>query len=94
MPARKTPAEIDAALEALNGWQYDGERAIHKTFKFADHVVAMGFVTRVAIVAEVLEHHPELKIVYSTVEIALSTHDAGGVTENDFALARKIEHYA
>ena len=54
----------------------------------------MGFVNRVAMAAEVMNHHPELSIVYSTVDIRLSTHDAGGVTQLDIDLAGKIEHYA
>jgi 4a-hydroxytetrahydrobiopterin dehydratase len=54
----------------------------------------MGFVTRVAMAAEVLDHHPDLRIVYNTVDIVLSSHDAGGVTDRDFALAKKIDEYA
>ena len=77
----------------MPGWAAEGN-TIQKTFKFADHITAMGFVNRVAICAEVLDHHPDMRIVYSTVNIVLSTHDAGGVTEKDFELAKKIEQYS
>ncbi len=93
MPAKLSQAALKSNLRSLRGWSYDGQRAIQKRFKFKDHVTAMGFVNRVALVAEALNHHPELKIVYSTVDIALSTHDAGGVTRKDVDLARKIEQY-
>lgn len=84
---------ITERLEAFPGWSGD-ETALKKTFKFADHVTAMGFVTKVAICAEVLDHHPDIRIVYSTVDITLNIHDAGGVTDLDFQLAEKIEKYA
>lgn len=92
-PAKLDQANIMERLGALAGWSGD-ESALTKTFKFADHITAMGFVTKVAICAEVLDHHPDLHIVYSTVDITLNTHDAGGVTELDFQLAEKIEKYA
>jgi 4a-hydroxytetrahydrobiopterin dehydratase len=75
------------------GWSAEGD-TIRKTFKFPDHITAMGFVNRVAMCAEVLDHHPDLRIVYGTVDIVLSTHDAGGVTDMDFKLAAKIEQYS
>ncbi len=94
MAERLTPDQVTAALADLPGWSPDGERAIRKTFQFDDHIVAMGFVNRVAMAAEVLNHHPELSIVYSAVAIRLTTHDARGVTALDIELAGKIEHYA
>jgi 4a-hydroxytetrahydrobiopterin dehydratase len=94
MPAKLDQRQIDDALRSLPGWKFDGQRAIEKSFKLKDHITAMGFVTRIAMAAEVMNHHPELRIVYSSVDVALSTHDAGGVTQNDVDLARKIEEYA
>jgi 4a-hydroxytetrahydrobiopterin dehydratase len=93
MPAKLSAAEIAQRLTALPGWSADAN-AIRRAFKFADHIAAMGFVVRVAMAAEVMDHHPDLRIVYNSVEIVLSTHSAGGVTENDFALATKIDSLA
>jgi len=94
MADKMTSQQIADGLAQLHGWSADGDAAIQRTFKFADHITAIGFVTRVAMAAEVLDHHPDLHIVYSTVDITLNTHTAGGVTEKDFELARKIEQYA
>lgn len=65
-----------------------------RKFSFDDHVQAMSFVNRVAMVAEKMDHHPDLRIVYNTVEIQLSSHDANGVTSKDIELARSIDAYA
>lgn len=94
MPERLNSAQVNDALAGLSGWSADGDDAIRKTFRLDDHITAMGFVNRVAMAAEVMNHHPELSIVYSTVDIRLSTHDAGGVTQLDVDLAGKIERYA
>jgi 4a-hydroxytetrahydrobiopterin dehydratase len=94
MAKRMTAAEVTAALSELEGWDQDGDQAISRTFSFSDHITAMGFVNRVAMVAEKMDHHPNLRIVYNTVDIELSTHDASGVTEKDIDLARAIERYA
>ena len=94
MPEQLTATQVREALSSLTGWSADGQKAIYKTFQLDDHITAMGFVTRVAMAAEVLGHHPELSIVYGTVDIRLSTHDAGGLTQRDIDLAEKIEHYA
>ena len=94
MPNPMSEPEVASALARLPGWAADGSAAIHRQFKFADHVVAMGFVNRVAIVAEAMDHHPDLRIVYNTVDIRLSSHDAGGVTDRDLRLAERISHYA
>ncbi len=90
MPAKFDPARIKKELADLTGWKADGDEAITKTFKFKDHIEAMGFVTRVAMAAEVMDHHPDLRIVYNTVDLRLNSHDAGGVTERDVKLAAKI----
>jgi 4a-hydroxytetrahydrobiopterin dehydratase len=85
------PAKIgaEAALARLPGWsKVDGGRdAIRRTFKFEDFNAAFGFMTRVAIKADQLDHHPEWFNVYNRVEVTLSTHDADGVTELDVTLA-------
>lgn len=79
-------------LAARPGWSADGD-AITRSFTFADHITAFGFVTRVSMAAEAMDHHPDLHIVYNTVDIRLWSHDAGGLTERDFRLAEKIDHY-
>jgi 4a-hydroxytetrahydrobiopterin dehydratase len=83
-------AEVVEAAGRLGGWQAEGDAALTRQFEFADHVAAMGFVVRVAMVAETLNHHPDLRIVYRTVDIRLSSHDAGGVTDRDVGLAERI----
>lgn len=81
-----------AAVQNLPGWQVaEGRDAIQKSFKFADFNAAFGFMTRVALGAEKLDHHPEWSNVYNKVEILLTTHDAGGVTDRDLQLAKIIE---
>jgi 4a-hydroxytetrahydrobiopterin dehydratase len=83
------------ALAELSGWAaVDGRDAITKGFKFADFVAAWGFMSRVALVAEKMDHHPEWSNVYNRVEVVLSTHDAGGVTERDVELARAMDRIA
>ncbi len=81
------------ALDRLAGWAdlLPGRDAIHKTFRFKDFNEAFAFMTRVALMAEKMDHHPEWVNVYNTVEVTLATHDAGGVTEKDVALAAFIE---
>jgi 4a-hydroxytetrahydrobiopterin dehydratase len=90
MPAKFDAQQIDEALGRLPGWSADGEAALTRSFKFKDHIEAMGFVTRVAMAAEVMDHHPDLRIVYNAVDIRLNSHDAGGITERDVKLAAKI----
>jgi 4a-hydroxytetrahydrobiopterin dehydratase len=89
---------IERDLEALNAasqvpWGLC-QGKLNKEFHFKDFVTAFGFMTRVALVAEAMDHHPEWFNVYSTVRVDLATHDAGGITELDFALARRIEAIA
>lgn len=78
-----------AALGRLTGWSVaGGEReAIAKSYRFADFNAAWGWMTRVALRADAMDHHPEWSNVYNRVEVLLTTHDAGGVTEKDVALA-------
>ena len=87
--ARKT------ALQALPGWtEVTGRDAIAKTFVFRDFNEAFGFMARAALVAEKHDHHPEWRNVYKTVEVVLSTHDAGGLTARDVDLARAMNAIA
>lgn len=79
------------ALAELAGWEeIDGGSAIGKAFRFADFGAAFAWMTGVAIAAEKSNHHPEWFNVYNRVDVKLTTHDAGGVTEKDVALARKM----
>ena len=88
------PARTEA-LAALEGWaEVAGRDAIRKSFKFADFNEAWGFMTRVALAADKADHHPEWSNVYNKVEIVLSTHDAGGVSTKDVALAKFIDSIA
>jgi 4a-hydroxytetrahydrobiopterin dehydratase len=88
--------ELDTVLKDLPLWRSEpGERpAIRRDLKFADFNAAFGFMTRVALWADKADHHPEWSNVYNGVEIVLTTHDAGGVTEKDLALARFIDEAA
>ena len=87
--ARKT------ALAALPEWrEVDGRDAIARKFVFKDFNQAFGFMTRAALVAEKMDHHPAWFNVYKTVEVTLSTHDAGGLTDKDIALAKAMESFA
>ena len=80
-----------AALQELAGWQaVAGRDALHKSFKFKDFNEAWGFMARVALMAEKMDHHPEWSNVYNRVEITLSTHDCDGLSERDVKLARAI----
>jgi 4a-hydroxytetrahydrobiopterin dehydratase len=84
-----------AALAKLGGWsEVQGRDAITKQFVFNNFNEAFGFMTRVALVAEKLDHHPEWFNVYKTVLVTLATHDAGGVTERDVTLAQAMDHLA
>jgi 4a-hydroxytetrahydrobiopterin dehydratase len=84
-----------AALAKLAGWsEVSGRDAIAKKFVFRDFNEAFGFMARAALVAEKLDHHPEWFNVYKTVEVTLSTHDAGGVTELDIKLAQAMDQLA
>jgi 4a-hydroxytetrahydrobiopterin dehydratase len=88
------PARTDA-LGKLNGWsEVPGRDAITRKFVFKDFNAAFGFMTRAALIAEKMDHHPEWFNVYKTVDVTLSTHDAGGVTELDVKLAAEMDRLA
>jgi 4a-hydroxytetrahydrobiopterin dehydratase len=96
--SKMTQEEIERALGELNAsaavpWQVV-EGKLHKEFRFGNFVEAFGFMTRAALVAESMDHHPEWFNVYNTVRVDLSTHDAGGITGLDFALASRMETLA
>jgi 4a-hydroxytetrahydrobiopterin dehydratase len=92
MIAKLTETERMAALAELTGWQPAASRdAIVKSFKFGDFVEAFCFMTRVALLAEKADHHPEWSNVYNKVEILLTTHDAQGLSARDVALAKAID---
>lgn len=95
MAERLTADARKQALGAIPGWtEVQGGDAIGKTFVFKDFNEAFGFMTRAALVAEKMDHHPEWRNVYKTVEVVLSTHDAGGVTKLDIELARTMNTIA
>lgn len=90
MPTRLSDLEIQRALGALPGWTRRGD-ALVKTFSFARFADGIDFVQRVARAAESANHHPDIDIRYTKITCSLSTHDAGGITEADLALAKEIE---
>ena len=94
--AQKLTADArNSALAKLAGWsEVQGRDAITRKFVFKDFNEAFGFMTRVALIAEKRDHHPEWFNVYKTVEVTLSTHDAGGLTEKDVALAQAMDKLA
>jgi 4a-hydroxytetrahydrobiopterin dehydratase len=95
MAQKLTAHARKAALGKLPGWSdVSGRDAIARKFTFRDFNEAFGFMTRAALVAEKMDHHPEWFNVYRTVEVTLSTHDAGGVTERDVALAEAMDRIA
>ncbi|MDF0603476.1 4a-hydroxytetrahydrobiopterin dehydratase [Psychromarinibacter sp. C21-152] len=97
MMEKLTDTEREEHLNPLlaDGWaMVEGRDAIKKTFEFKNFVDAFGFMTKAAIWAEKMNHHPEWFNVFKTVEVTLSTHDAGGLTENDTKLARKMDALA
>ncbi len=95
MSQKLTGEARKSALSRLKGWgEVSGRDAITKKFVFDDFNQAFGFMTRAALMAEKLDHHPEWFNVYKTVEVTLSTHDAGGLTELDVKLAEAMDKFA
>ncbi len=88
-----SPEALDEALASLDGWSLEGGK-LHREFQFRDFVTAFGFMTSVVLVAESMNHHPEWFNVYNRVVVDLTTHDAGGITELDLQLARRMEALA
>lgn len=89
------PAARAAALKDLPKWaDVSGRDAIARKFEFKDFNAAFAFMARVAMLAEKMDHHPEWFNVYNKVDVTLSTHDAGGVTDNDIAMAKAMEEWA
>jgi 4a-hydroxytetrahydrobiopterin dehydratase len=83
---------LEQALAQLPAWRaVEGRPAIQRTFRFADFNSAFGFMSRAALLAEKLDHHPEWTNVYNRVDVVLTTHDAGGVTELDLKMARFMD---
>jgi len=99
-PTRIGTAELENALRDLPLWQrvessdVSARDSLHRDFRFADFNAAFGFMSRVAMMAERMDHHPEWSNVYNRVAVTLSTHDAGGVTELDLRLARFCDEAA
>ena len=92
MATKLTTKARETALSRLNGWIFDpAADAISHDFKFKDFSEAFGFMTRVALLAQSADHHPEWSNVYNKVTITLTTHDAGGLTKNDVELAEAID---
>lgn len=85
--------EIQRRLQALPGWRRDGD-AIKRDFKFEDFTASIDFVNRITPPAEEMNHHPDISISWNKVCISLSTHSQGGITENDFELASRIDPLA
>ena len=95
MVEKLTGEARELALAELSGWsQAEGRDAIKKSFKFKTFSEAWGFMSRVALAAEAMNHHPEWFNVYNRVDIVLSTHDCGGLSERDVKLAKRIDRYA
>lgn len=88
-PVQLSPEAIDSELAELVGWRRTAA-GIERELEFPDFVHAFGFMTQVALMAQARDHHPDWRNVYGRVWITLTTHEAGGVTERDLALAREI----
>lgn len=90
---RLNDSEVQSKLLSLPGWTLEAG-SLQQKFRFQNFVEAFGFMTQVALIAEKMDHHPDLRNVYRDVEIKLSTHDAGGITELDLTLAGHINQIA
>ena len=95
MAEKLSSEEREAALADLTGWRWEeAHDGIARSFKFRDFNEAFAFMTRVAMAAEQADHHPEWSNVWNRVDVLLTTHSAGGLTEKDVALARRIDAFA
>jgi 4a-hydroxytetrahydrobiopterin dehydratase len=92
-PTALDAKEIDSRLNSRPGWNLEHAK-LHRLFQFKSFVEAFGFMSQIAILAEKMDHHPEWSNVYSRVEVFLTTHDAGGITELDFELAEHMDRLA
>ncbi len=92
-PQKLSPADLNTRMAALPAWTLV-EGKLHREFKFQDFVEAFGFMTRAALVAESMDHHPDWSNVWNRVVVDLSTHDAGGITELDLRLAERMDRLA
>ena len=90
---RMSDDEVKGQLAQLGGWEREGD-ALTREFEFANFVGSVDFVNRLTPVAEEMNHHPDLSISWNKVKVSLSTHSEGGITENDFKLAAKIDSVA
>lgn len=93
MPPRLSDLEIQRALGGLTGWSRRGD-SLTKTYTFDRFADGIAFVDRVAKIADEMNHHPDIDVRYTKITIALSTHDAGGITQSDLTLAERIEETA
>lgn len=92
MPSHYDTSEIQERLTFLTNWHLNDQGAIEREFTFGDFVAAFGFMSRVALVAEKMDHHPDWSNGYNRVHIQLKTHSAGGITDKDFDLASEIDN--
>jgi 4a-hydroxytetrahydrobiopterin dehydratase len=88
--ARLSDEEVEGKLAGLTGWERDGD-AIRKAFEGGDFKDSIDFVNRLTPVAEEMGHHPDLEVSWNTVTVSITTHSEGGLTENDFELASRID---
>ena len=93
VPTKLDTAAVEAALARIEGWSLDAGK-LHKEYSFADFRMAFGFMAAVATAAEAMNHHPEWSNVYKHVVVRLTTHDAGGLTAQDFELATEMDRLA
>ncbi len=95
MAEKLTGPALAEAVAGLDGWaMVEGREAICKSYRFEDFNAAFGWMTRAALIAEKMDHHPEWFNVYNRVEVTLATHDVGGVSERDLAMARAMDRLA
>ena len=95
MAVKMSKKEVEDSLSKLTGWSItDGREAIKKSFQFKSFSQAWAFMSRVALLAEKMNHHPEWFNVYNRVDVTLATHDAAGLTALDFAMAEKMDKFA